>query len=415
MLGSTRSKTATRAATAALCVGLLAPMVACSTPKHSDDEIVIGFALSQSGSMAPFDQEPGNAALLRIDEINAAGGIDGKSLTPVVKDVRSNPETVGIATTELLGQGVDVLITPCDFDLSAPAAIIAQTSGVPAVSICAGDPKMADTTTLGDYVFSANAGSDVEGTSGAKWAFGKGWRSAYVLQDESIEYTKSTGRYFTAAFSGLGGTIVGTDAFPGGDNVNISAQATRLRNLATQPDFVYVPSWNPGGATAIRQLREAGVTVPIVGPAALDGKALAEIVGDNARDISYTAFACYVYCTGADSPELTEFADNYAARFGAAPSSSYTLLGYNMMTALAAALDETASLSGKDIRDAIASGKPIDTPVGQVTYFSSTCHKILDYPMTVIGLANGEMTYLGQQRVDKIPDIADGNSCAGGL
>jgi branched-chain amino acid transport system substrate-binding protein len=398
---------------AALCAGLIAPVAACSSPQHSDDEIVIGFALSQSGSMAPFDQEPGNAALMRIDEINAAGGINGKKLTPVVKDVRSNPETVGIATTELIGQGVDVLITPCDFDLSAPAAIIAQTSGIPAISICAGDPKMADTSTLGDYVFSANAGSDVEGTAGAEWAFNRGWHTAYVLQDESIEYTKSTGRYFTAAFTNLGGRIVGNDSFPGGDNVNISAQATRLRNLATKPDFVYVPSWNPGGATAIRQLREAGVTMPIVGPAALDGKALAEIVGDKARDISYTAFACYVYCTGTDSPNLTDFANNYAARFGSTPSSSYALLGYNMVTALGAALERTKSLLARDIRDAIANGEPIDTPVGAVTYFSNACHKILDYPMTVIGLANGGMTNLGQQRVAQIPDIGDGNTCAG--
>src|SRR5690554_1747793 len=111
---------------------------------------------------------------------------------------------------------------------------------------------MADATTLGDFVFSANAGSDVEGATGASWAFDHGWKSAYLLQDESIEYTKSADRYFEAKFEGVGGTIVGNDSFTGGDNVDVSSQISRLKGDAASADFIYVASRNPGGATAIR-------------------------------------------------------------------------------------------------------------------------------------------------------------------
>ncbi|WP_198020143.1 ABC transporter substrate-binding protein [Nocardioides sp. J54] len=393
---------------------MLATACSGSDDSGSDaDEIVIGFALSQSGNMAPFDVEPGNAALLRVKEINDAGGIDGKKIKVISKDVRSSPDTVGTAATELISEGIDLLVTPCDFDLSAPGATVAQSSGIPAVSICAGDPKMADTTTLGDYVFSANAGSDVEGASGAAWAFEKGWKTAYVLQDESIEYTKSAGRYFTAKFEDLGGKIVGKDAFPGGDNVDINSQASRLKGLSTQPDFVYVASWNPGGSTAIRQLREAGVTIPVVAPAALDGQALLDIVGDKASDIYYTAFACYVYCSGADSAdELDAFVKAYEADYGSKPASSYALLGYNMVTAIADAVGDAKSLSGSDLKDALEGDGSVSTPIGDVNYFSSSCHKIIDMPMTVVEVANGAMTFAGQQRVDTIPDLGDGNACA---
>ncbi|MEO3779798.1 ABC transporter substrate-binding protein [Micromonospora sp. B11E3] len=383
-----------------------------STDAAASDEIVIGFALSQSGNMAPFDVEPGNAALLRINQINANGGIAGKKIRAIVKDVRSNPDTVGTAATELIAEKVSLMVLPCDFDLSAPGATIAQQSRIPAVSICAGDPKMADAKTIGDYAFSANAGSDVEGASGAAWGYEQGWKRAYLLQDESIEYTKSAGRYFEAKFTELGGTIVGRDAFPGGDNVNISSQALRLKNLSPRPDFVYVASWNPGAATAIRQLREAGITTPVIGPAALDGQSLLNIVG-NAGNIYYTAFACYVYCTGQDSQSLGKFVSDYEAAYRAKPASSYALLGYNMVIAIADALSRSASLSGSDVRAALVASNPVETPIGDVRYFSTTCHKIIDMPMAVIKVEQGKMTFVAQQQAGSVPNVQDNNSCAG--
>lgn len=384
-----------------------------SSASSSDSEVItIGFALSQSGNMAPFDVEPGNAAMLRIKQINAEGGVDGKMIKTITKDVRSDPDTVGTAATALVADGINVLVTPCDFDLSAPGAAVAQAASIPSISICAGDPKMADTNTLGDYVFSANAGSDVEGATGAAWAYAQNWDAAYLLQDESIEYTKSAGRYFQAEFEELGGKIVGDDAFPGGENVNISSQISRIKGLATKPDFIYVASWNPGGATAIRQLREAGVTAPVVGPAALDGQVLLNIVGDGASDVYYTGFACYVYCTGADSADLDKFVSDYEAEYKSKPASSYALLGYNMASAIAGAMADADSLSGADVKSALENADPVSTPIGDVQYFSPTCHKIIDMPLTVVELDKGAMKFVEQQRADGIPDISDGNSCA---
>jgi branched-chain amino acid transport system substrate-binding protein len=361
--------------------------------------------------MAPFDVEPGNAALLKIDEINKAGGINGKKIKAIVKDVRSDQATVGTVATELIADGINLLITPCDFDLSAQGAINAQAAGIPAISVCAGDPKMADATTLGDFVFTANAGSDVEGATGASWASSKGWKTAYLLQDESIEYTKSAGRYFQAEFEDLGGSLVGNDSFPGGDNVDVNSQISRLKGLATKPDFIYVASWNPGGATAIRQIREAGIETPIVGPAALDGQLLLDIVG-NAGGIYYTPFACYEYCSGQDSAELDAFVTNYTAKYKAPPSTGYALLGYNMVIALANALDKAGSLSGADVRDALQNGGPVETPIGTMTYFSPTCHKIIDMPLSVVEVGGGKVTYVEQHRIDSIPNLDDGNACA---
>lgn len=377
----------------------------------SADEIVVGMALSQSGNMAPFDVEPGNAAMLAIEEINADGGIDGKQIRAIMKDVRSDQATVGTVATELIAEGIDLLVTPCDFDLSAQGALNAQAAGIPAVSICAGDPKMADATTLGDFVFSSNAGSDVEGATGASWAVENGWTTAYLLQDENIEYTKSAGRYFEAKFEELGGEIVAKDSFPGGDNIDVSSQISRMKGDAASVDFIYVASWNPGGATAIRQIRDAGIETPIVGPAALDGQLLLDIVG-NVDEVYYTPFACTVFCTGQESAELDAFVENYEAKYDAPPSTSYALLGYNMVLGIAEAFKTADSLDGTAVRDALRNSGPVETPIGEMTFFSDTCHKIIDMPLTVVKVSGGEVTFVAQHRIDGIPDIGDGNACA---
>lgn len=376
------------------------------------DEIVMGFALSQSGNMAGFDAEPGAAAKLAVDQINADGGIDGKQIRVIEKDVASSPETVGVVVEEFLQEGVDLIVTPCDFDLSSPGLIAAQAAQVPAVSICAGDPKTADLVTIGDFSFTANAGSDVEGSTGASWAYSQGWETAYLLQDESIEYTKSAGRYFQAAFEELGGEVTGQDSFPGGDNIDVSAQIASIKALPEEPAFIYVASWNPAGATAMKQIREAGITVPLVGPAALDGQTLLDILG-NASDVYYTAFACYEYCSGADTQaELDQFVTDFTDATGAAPSSSYPLLGYNMILAFENALTGASLASGAEVRDALQSAGPVSTPIGEMTFFSDTCHKILDFPMTVIEVNDGTATFVEQHTATLIPDVGDGNPCA---
>ncbi len=378
----------------------------------ADDELTIGFALSQSGNMAGFDAEPGAAAKLAVDQINAAGGIDGKQIRAIQKDVASDPETVGVVAQEFLQEGVDLIVTPCDFDLSSPALIAAQAAEVPAISICAGDPKTADLTTIGDFSFTANAGSDVEGSTGASWAFDQGWENAYLLQDESIEYTKSAGAYFAGAFEELGGTIVGKDSFPGGDNIDVSAQISSIKALSEAPDFIYVASWNPAGATAMKQIREAGIDVPLVGPNALDGQTLLDVLG-GASDVYYTAFACYEYCSGAATQEdLDAFVADFTESSGSGPSSSYALLGYNMMLAIQNALTGADTGSGASLRDALQSAGPVETPIGEMTYFSDTCHKIIDFPMSIVNVAGGSATFVEQHTAKLVPDLGDGNPCS---
>jgi branched-chain amino acid transport system substrate-binding protein len=382
----------------------------------SSEPIKIGLAIASSGPIAPYDVEAGQAAKLRAKEINAAGGVNGRKLEMVVKDTQSDKGLAANVASELAADGAVAIIASCDFDYGSPAAISAQAAKVPGISMCASDPKFADKKTIGDYAFTMGVGSDVEGASNAEFAYNnQNWRSVYVLQDESIEYTKALGRYFVARWKELGGQTVGTDSFPGGDNVNIKSQAQKIRGLAQQPDFIYLPSWNPGAATAIRQIRAAGVKTPVLGPAALDSAALGDIAG-GASDVYLSPYACYVYCTGQEekAPGLAEFADAFEAEYGKSPSSAYDIAAYNLVTAIADAAKKAGEdVNGTTVRDGLQNLGTIETPAGSQKLFTPDCHKPSRAELAYVKMSGGKQSYVGSFSVESIPDLGDGNPCVG--
>lgn len=383
------------------------------TGAATGEPIVVGLAVAKSGPISPYDTEAAEAAELRAEQINAEGGINGRPLKMVTKDTRSDKAEGSNVATELVSEGADALIVSCDFDYGSPAAIVGQASEVPAISLCASAPKFADKTTIGEYAFSMGVGSDVEGSSNAEFASkSKHWKSVYILQDESLEYTKTTGDYFRARWKELGGTIVGEDSFPGGENVDVRAQAAKIKSSGAAAEFIYIPTWNPGGATAIRQLRAAGITTPILAPAAVDSAALTEIAGP-VSEVYFSPLACYAYCKGDNAKPLTEFVAQFTKKAGHAPSSAFDLAGYDLVSALATAMEEANEISGPAIREGLEHLPPIETPTGTQQFFSTTCHKPIKPTLAYAEVQHGQISYVESFAVAKLSKIGEGNPCVG--
>ena len=107
-----------------------------------DDPIRIGFAVAESGWMAPWDTPTTKAAILKIEEINAAGGLLGRQIAYDIRDTKTEAEGSAKAGAELVSEGADLLVVSADYDFGAPAALAADAAGKIAISLAAGDPKM---------------------------------------------------------------------------------------------------------------------------------------------------------------------------------------------------------------------------------------------------------------------------------
>lgn len=383
-----------------------------STTASSGEPIVIGLAAATSGAISGYDVPALTVLKHRVKEINAAGGVDGRKIQLLEANTQSDPAIATNVATGFIDKGADAIFTSCDFDFGSPAALVAVKAKIPAVSLCAGDPKFADRKTLGKEAFTFAVTSDAEGVSAAEWAHDQGWTKTYLLQDESIEYTKSVGRYFEARWKQLGGKIVGSDTFPGGENVNVSAQVTKMGRDAKGADFIFLPSWLPGGGTAIKQIRDAGITTPIVTGAAMGAELLFKITGP-LKDVYSVGLGCFKpACTGTPTPAMDKWAAEIKQETGDYPPWSSLLATDVAMQALAAAFKAAGpEADGEKIAGTLGTMPEVQTLAGPVKVATPTCNRPVTYPHYVVTTHGESWTFLKLWQAQEIPDIGDGNAC----
>src|SRR5690606_22245474 len=120
-----------------------------------EDPIIVGAAVHLTGWMAAYDTPPLMGARLAVKQINEAGGVLGRPLQLIELDGKTDQATVGNAAIQLIEQGAEVLIAPCDFDFGAPVGRAAQDAGIVGLSTCASSP-LYGSEALGDMQFTVS-------------------------------------------------------------------------------------------------------------------------------------------------------------------------------------------------------------------------------------------------------------------
>ncbi len=171
-----------------------------------EDPITIGFAVAQSGWLEAYDTPAVTAAHIRIDEINAAGGLLGRQIEWIEMDTRSDREQAARAGLDLIDDGADMLVVSCDYDFGAPAALAAEAMGMNSFFLCAEDVK-AGIQGVGPNSFSSSVLAAVQGATMAEWAYEtREARTGYVLLDTTIEYNRGICSGFDWMFPTLNDT-----------------------------------------------------------------------------------------------------------------------------------------------------------------------------------------------------------------
>ena len=115
------------AAAALLAFAVIGSALAATSRSAAKPAIVIGWAFDGSGNMAPFDGPALAAAKLRVDQINAKGGVNGRKLRIQTCDTQGNkPDVAKACALRLLGAKANVIFTTCDVDLAAPVVTTAS-------------------------------------------------------------------------------------------------------------------------------------------------------------------------------------------------------------------------------------------------------------------------------------------------
>ena len=370
------------AAFAALAASALGVMGAAQA---EEKPILIGFAVAQTGWLVPFDAGY-KAAEIAIDEINAKGGLLGRKLATAFCDTKSDREQGAKCGQELVEKGADFIVVTCDYDFGGPAALSAARGGKISWALCAEDPKMG-VQGIGPLAFSGAEAAQLQGSGIAEWGVAKkGWKTGYILIDSSIEYDKSVCYGFDLGFKAAGGKIVGQDSFKN-DDPSIATQITRLRAVNPAPDVIEICSYPPGGASAVRQIRAAGVTTSIASDNAMDGTYWLNAV----PDLSNFYFASLGSIVGGDPrPGINELRDKYIAKYKDPPAFSGAYMGYSMMQLYAAAVEKAKTTEPKAVVAAFETFQDQPTVEGPFS-FSHDLHIQKKMQFTIMGITNGKL------------------------
>jgi len=354
------------------------------------DTVKFGLVMPYSGWFQPIDASTINGAMLAIKEINATGGVLGQEIEAVSFDNKSEPLLGADGALEVIGKGAKAIIVPSDFDFGAPGAFVAQQNGVISFS-GASDPKFG-VGGIGNLAYSLSTASQAQGALLAEWAFEQqGWKTAYVLLDDTIAYTKSLCGSFADRWKDLAGDagLLGNDTFLNGDPT-IAAQVSRINGLAAKPDVVMLCSYAPGGPSAIRQLRAAGLDQPIMTGESMDGDYWAGTVPglSNFYVVNFGSFY------GDDSdPGIADFFARYQAEYGQRADVSYALRGYSMVQAWARAAEKAGSVEAAEVAKVLDTFADEPLAVGPTT-FTPDLHIATTRPMTIVQSKDGAFSFV---------------------
>jgi branched-chain amino acid transport system substrate-binding protein len=350
-------------------------------------EVKIGFATAQSGFMVAFDGDAMKMAQLWIKDRNEAGGLLGQKIETTMADTKSDRVEGARAGQTVVDTGANLVIVSCDYDFGSPAAGAAERAGKISVFLCAEDPK-AGVQGVGPLSYTSSVAAQLQGAIMAQWASKKlGIKHPYVLADTGSEYNKSVCTGFRWAVSQVEGMkIVGEDTFKN-DDPSIQSQITRLADAAEQPDAIMLCSYIPGAASALRQIRAAGIETPILSGSAMDGSYWIDAVPG--LNNFYLPVAASVY--GDDPrPEINALNERYKAAYGALPATTYAYPIYAFLDLWAKAVEKAGTTDGAAVSAVLNTMHNEQTFIGPRS-FSPELHIQTNAEMLILKHADGKV------------------------
>jgi len=325
-----------------LGIGLIAALAA--TAAQAADTIKIGFNAPLTGFAAADGNSARTGAELAVEQINAAGGVNGKMLELVVYDDQASPkESVPIAQKLIEKDKVKVGISGSYSGATRAAAGVYQSAGVPYISAYAVHP---DITRAGNYVFRTSFVGEVQGRAGAKLigeTLGKKRVSVITLKND---FGQSLAAGFKEAAGKYGITVLNEYEYSIKDR-QFGPIVSKVKD--DNPDAIYASGYFFTAGPLVSQLRSAGVNAPVIGQEGYDSEKFIEIAGPASEGVIITTSLD----RDSDAAETRSFIEQFEKKAGF-KADMVAASGHTAVKVAAAALAKAGDSDPAALRDAIA-------------------------------------------------------------
>ena len=291
-----------------------------TTGNPIDEKVVkIGFNFEETGAVASYGTSEQKGAQLAVDEINAAGGIDGKQIEVVDKDNKSETAEAASVSTNLVTQSkVAAIVGPATSGATAAAVANATQAGVPLISPSATQ----DGLTKGqDFLFIGTFQDSFQGKIISNYVSNKlNAKKVVLYTDNSSDYAKGIAKSFRDSFKG---EIVADETFVSGDT-DFQAALTKIKDKDF--DAIVLPGYYTEAGKIVNQARGMGIDKPIIGGDGFNG---AEFVQQATAERASNIYFISGFSTTVDvSDKAKAFLEAYRAKYNEDPST-FAALAYD--------------------------------------------------------------------------------------
>lgn len=357
-----KKKTVLSLIAAIMAAGMIA---GCSNGKNNEgsaSEVRIGINYELSGDVASYGQSSVDGIMMAFDEINAAGGIDGKKIVPVQIDNKSDPaEATSVATRLMTQEKVVAQLGPATSGNFMATIPVATGNRVPIISASATADEgvtVDDKGNVNEYVFRLCFNDSFQGVTMANFASENlGAKKAVIIKDNSSDYGKGLAENFRATFEELGGEIVAEEGYVGKDK-DFNAILTKIKGQAF--DVIFIPGYYQEAGLIVKQARDLGIDAPVLGADGFDSPVLLELAGAAAlNDVYYSNH----YSSIDEDTLIKDFIAAYKEKYGTEPNA-FNALGYDLGKFIADAVKRAGSNDTEAVKNAIADTKGFEGVTG---------------------------------------------------
>jgi branched-chain amino acid transport system substrate-binding protein len=324
----------------------------------SGNEILFGEYGSMTGSESTFGVSTHKGVLMAIDEVNKAGGVNGKKIQLKNYDDQGQAaEAVTIVTKLITQDKVNLVLGEVASSRSIAAGAISQQYKIPMVSPSSTNPRV---TQVGDYIFRVCFIDPFQGSVMARFAINNlKLKRAAVFRDIKADYSVGLANFFVEDYKKLGGEIVADVSYASGD-MDFKSQLTSIKGK--NPDVLFVPGYYTEVGLIARQARELGLKAVLLGGDGWDSEKLTEIGGE----AIVGGYFSNHYSHEDKSPIVQNFVAQFKAKYGDVPSG-LAAQGYDAAMVAIDAIKRAKDLSPKAIRDALAETKNFQAVTGMIS------------------------------------------------
>ncbi|MEO1240887.1 MAG: ABC transporter substrate-binding protein [Pseudomonadota bacterium] len=367
---------------------LFALLAGCAADK---EPITFGLLYNLSGGQSALDVQSERGAALALAEVNKDGGVLDQAV--IKADIKGNTVSneVHVKTAALLEQHPQTvaLIGLSDTDMARAAASAAMAADRVLLTSGATSPKLPEE--FPGHLFLACYGDNVQAAAAAEWLYhDAGARRVLVIYDPEFEFTRLIKGYFTERFTELGGTVSNALAVvPASPEISTdNLKEIDAVYLALQTAQIALP--------AIKRLRLAGLSAPIVGA---DGFDINDVWATNPQ-ISNVFFTTHGYF-GADSPnkKARDFTERYEHVYEGERPTAFAGLGFDAVRLLAHALDNYGSADPAIVADALRQVRDFEGVTGAMDFTDSAVPR---KSVTVMKVQNGAAHFLAERIPDSV-------------